>query len=188
MQQRAQRHLQNSARSSSTLKAHRSSPGVAPRFHSVRALVGLRAVALFEAAKGALVLLAGCGAFALLHHDAQHAAELLVRHFHLDPASHHPRIFLYLAEQATPVHLWLLAIGALLYALIRFVEAYGLWRERLWAEWLAIVGGGIYLPIEVWELLKGITWPRIALFGVNLAIVAYLGWMLIKPRAPSAEL
>ena len=65
---------------------------------------------------------------------------------------------------------------------MRFGEAYGLWRERLWAEWLAIVSGGIYLPIEVWELLKGITWPRVVLFAVNLAIVAYLGWTLARRR------
>lgn len=148
----------------------------------VPATVGLRAVAMFEAAKGALVLLAGGGAFALLHHDAQHVSERLVRQFHLNPASHHPRIFLHLTEQATPAHLWLLAFGALGYALVRFVEAYGLWRARLWAEWLAVINGGIYLPIEVWELLKGITWPRVLLFTVNLAIVAYLGWTLARHR------
>jgi uncharacterized membrane protein (DUF2068 family) len=146
----------------------------------MRSFRGLQTVALFEAAKGALVLLAGFGFFALLHHDAQHVADRLVRQFHLNPANHHPRIFLRLAEQATPSHLWLLAAGALCYALVRFIEAYGLWRERAWAEWLAIVSSGIYLPIEVWELLKGITWPRVVLFVVNLAIVAYLAWTLAR--------
>ena len=34
----------------------------------------VRAVALFEAAKGALVLLAGLGALSLIHHDAQRLA------------------------------------------------------------------------------------------------------------------
>lgn len=153
----------------------------------MRVLNGVKTVALFEAAKGGLVLLAGCGSFALLHHDAQHAAERLVRHFHLDPASHHPRIFLHLAEQATPAHLWLLAAGAFLYAILRFAEAYGLWLERLWAEWLAIVSGGIYLPIEVWELWKGITWPRVVLFTVNLSIVVYLGWRFAHARRIHSE-
>lgn len=149
----------------------------------MRLLRGLQTVALFEAAKGALVLLAGFGVFALLHHDAQHAADRLVRQFHLNPANHHPRIFLHLVEEATPAHLWLLAAGASAYALVRFIEAYGLWRERLWAKWLAVVSGGIYLPLEVWELFEGITWPRVALFAVNLVIVGYLVWNLIHSRA-----
>ena len=153
----------------------------------MRSSSGLRAVALFEAAKGALVLLAGCGVFALIHHHVQHTADELVRHFHLNPASRYPRIFLHLAGEATPPRLWLLAFGALCYALVRFVEAYGLWRERRWAEWLAIVSGGIYLPIEIWEPSKGITWPRLLLFSVNIAIVAYLGRALARHRQAHDE-
>ena len=143
---------------------------------------GLKTVALFEAAKGALVLLAGFGVFALFHQDAQHVAEQLVRHFHLNPASRYPRVFLHLAEEATPPHLYALAAAALAYAGMRLVEAYGLWRERPWAEWLGIVSGGIYLPIEGWELAKGITWPRVTLFFVNLAIVACLARILARDK------
>ena len=148
----------------------------------MHASAGLRTVALFEAAKGALVLLAGFGVFALFHHDAQHAAEQLVRHFHLNLASRYPRIFLHLADEATPPHLYALAAAALGYATVRFVEAYGLWRERAWAEWFALVSSGIYLPIEMWELAKGITWPRATLFAVNLVIVAYLARTLAFRR------
>ncbi len=146
----------------------------------MHASAGLRTVALFEAAKGALVLLAGLGIFALFHHDAQRVAERLVHQFHLNPASRYPRIFLHLAEDATPPHLYALAAAALAYAAVRFVEAYGLWRARQWAEWFAIVSSGIYLPLEIWELAKGITWPRVTLFVVNLAIVGYLARMLAR--------
>jgi uncharacterized membrane protein (DUF2068 family) len=138
----------------------------------MRAFSGLRTVAVFEAAKGALVLLAGFGLFDLFHRDAQHAAEQLVRQFHLNPASHYPRIFLHLAGQATPPRLLMLAAGALAYAAARLVEAYGLWRGRTWAKWFALVNTGIYLPLEVWDLGKGLTWPRVLLFTVNLGIVA----------------
>ncbi|MCZ7627423.1 MAG: DUF2127 domain-containing protein [Candidatus Methylomirabilis sp.] len=41
------------------------------------------------------------------------------------------------------------------YASVRFVEAYGLWLERRWAEWFAAVSGGIYIPFEIYELLYG---------------------------------
>lgn len=144
---------------------------------------GIQIVASLEAAKGALVLLAGFGVFALLHHDAQHAADRIVHQFHLNPAHRYPRIFLHLLERATPAHLGLLAGGALGYALVRFVEACGLWRERAWAEWLAVASGSIYVPLELWELGKRITWPRALLLTVNLAIVTYLALRLIRRQS-----
>ena len=135
---------------------------------------GLRTIALFEGAKGTLVLLAGGGVFALFHHDAQHVAEQLVRHFHLNPASHYPRIFIHVAEQATPPHLLLLAGGAALYSAVRFLEAYGLWCERTWAEWFAVISGAIYIPFEIWELTQHVTGLAMSALIVNVLVVAYL--------------
>ncbi|HUL77102.1 MAG TPA: DUF2127 domain-containing protein, partial [Vicinamibacteria bacterium] len=65
----------------------------------MRARTGLRAVAVFEGVKGALVLAAGCGALALVHRDLQALAEEVVSHFHLNPASRYPRIFLEAADR-----------------------------------------------------------------------------------------
>lgn len=123
----------------------------------------------------------------LLGRGAENAAEELVRHLHLNPASHFPRIFLHLAHQATPWQLWGLAAGAAAYAIVRFVEAYGLWRQRLWAEWFAVVSAGIYVPWEIWELTRGLTWPRVTLLTVNLAIVAYLAWILKSNRSTTSS-
>jgi len=85
---------------------------------------GLRIASLFEAAKGLLVVLVGFGLLAYIHKDLHFAAEQLVRHFHLNPASRYPRIFLDLADHVTDGQLWLMAFFALLYATARFVEAY----------------------------------------------------------------
>lgn len=144
---------------------------------------GLRSIAVLEAAKGLLVLAVGMAAFKFIHADVQTAAEQLVREFHLDPGSRYPRIFLELVQKAGAIHLLPLAIGALFYAVIRLMEAYGLWFGRRWAEWLAVVSAGCYLPIELWELTQGITWPRMTLFALNLAIVAFLAWVLARQSA-----
>src|SRR4051812_3816833 len=119
---------------------------------------GVRVVAVFEAVKGALVLAAGFGMLAALHVGLGVAADELVEAFHLDPASRYPRIFIQAAESVGDGRLWLLAAGAIAYALVRFVEAYGLWRERRWAEWFAVASGGIYIPVELYELARGVTW------------------------------
>jgi uncharacterized membrane protein (DUF2068 family) len=143
---------------------------------------GLRVVSLFEAAKGLLVLLAGFGVLTYLHKDLHLAAEQLVRHFHLNPASGYPRIFLDLANRVTDAQLWVLALSALLYAGVRFVEAYGLWLQRRWAEWFGLFAGGLYVPLEIFETARKVTWPRVTLLIVNTGIVLYLSLVLYKSR------
>ena len=133
-----------------------------------------RSIAVFEAAKGLLVLLVGCGLLTLIHHDLRATAEALMRHLHLNPASGYPGIFLRAADALTDVRLWLLAAGAAAYAGMRFLEAYGLWRERSWAKWLAAISEGIYLPVEIYELFARVTWPKVTVLITNIAIVAYM--------------
>jgi len=141
---------------------------------TAQGVAGVRAVAVFEAAKGLLVLIAGLGLLSLVHRDAQHAAETIVRHLHLNPARHYPRVFIQAAGRVSSTRLWVLAGGAFAYSVLRFVEAYGLWRLRPWAEWFAIISGGLYLPVEVYELVKHPTSVKAFILLGNLAIVAYL--------------
>jgi uncharacterized membrane protein (DUF2068 family) len=149
-------------------------------------LTGTRAVALFEATKGAIVVLAGLGLLALIHHDAQDVAEDIVHHLHLNPARHFPRIFIDAAATATDTRLWALALTAMFYAAVRFAESYGLWHKRAWAEWFAILTGGIYLPVELYELTVSVTPVKTAVFLVNLFIVAWLSRVRWEARGTSS--
>jgi uncharacterized membrane protein (DUF2068 family) len=138
---------------------------------------GIRSVAILEATKGLLVLIAGFGLLSLVHHDLQAVAEHLVRRSHLNPARHYPRIFIEAATHTSSARLKSLAFLAFAYSTIRFIEAYGLWRIRTWAEWFAIISGSIYLPIELFEFFKKPTILRGAVFFINLIIVLYLGYI-----------
>jgi uncharacterized membrane protein (DUF2068 family) len=148
---------------------------------------GIRLVALFEAAKGALILLAGFGLLTLVHRDLQYVAEELVRRFHLNPARHYPRIFIEAAGKTTDMRLWLLAGTALLYAVFRFVESYGLWQKRRWAGWFAATTGAIYVPLEVVALFRSITWFKLTTLIVNLGIVAFMTWTLWRSRGAGSQ-
>ncbi len=143
---------------------------------------GLRAVAVYEAAKGTLVLVAGLGLLSLMQQDLQYFAEQLVEHLHLNPARGYPRIFIDAAANVTDARLWLFAGFALAYAAIRWIEAYGLWLGRRWAEWFAIASGAIYVPAEAYGLLRGITWMKLLLLTANVCIVAYLIYVLWRSR------
>jgi len=141
---------------------------------SSRAERGVRTIAIFEACKGVVVLLAGFGLLHFLHHDIQSAAEDLVRHSHLNPARHYPQIFVEAAKRTNDSRLWFLASMAFIYSSARLVEAWGLWRLKWWAEWFAILSGAIYIPIEVVEIIKRVTVLRVTVLAVNLFIVIYL--------------
>jgi uncharacterized membrane protein (DUF2068 family) len=139
---------------------------------------GLRAVASFELIKGTTVLLIGLGLISLIHHDVQEWAENILKRFHLDPTWHYSRMFLDRASTMTDVGLRRLAVLAFAYAAFRIVEAYGLWFEYLWAEWLAVISATIYLPMEIEHLWRKATIPGACVLVANLIIVAYLAYVL----------
>jgi uncharacterized membrane protein (DUF2068 family) len=135
---------------------------------------GVRTIALLEGAKALLVLMAGFGLLSLLHRDIGNAAARLVRHMHLNPAHHYPRVFLDAVENLSDSRLVGLASLALLYAFVRGIQAYGLWHERVWAEWFGVLSGAVYLPIEIYELSKGVTWSRILILAINICVIVFL--------------
>lgn len=159
-----------------TSAKRRNNPIAAAPRHSK----GLHIVALFEGAKGVLVLLAGFGLLALIHKDVHEIAGRLISNFHFNPASHYPRIFLDLLERLDDHKLWAMAWAALLYSTMRLAEAIGLWLRKKWAEWFAVMSGGIYLPVEIYELSIGFTWPKVSVFVINLSVVLYLLFVLIR--------
>ncbi|NTW58526.1 MAG: DUF2127 domain-containing protein [Nitrospirae bacterium] len=138
--------------------------------------------AVFEAAKGAIVLITGFGLLVFIHKDLHAVSEQIVRHLHLNPARHYPTIFIDFIDHITDPQLLVLALSALLYALVRFAEAYGLWYHRQWAEWFGFLTGGMYIPVEIYELVLGVTTIKLTIFIVNVTVVALLGTALRQSR------
>jgi uncharacterized membrane protein (DUF2068 family) len=134
-------------------------------------------VATVEFIKGLTVLLAGFGVLSLVHRDAWDVAESFLEWLHVSPDAHYAQVFLNLADQVTDSRLWFVAGGAIAYSSLRFAEAYGLWFERIWAEWLALVSGALYLPFEIYEIIRRPDAIRIAIFLINLAVVLYMVYL-----------
>ena len=152
----------------------------------------LKSTACFEAVKGLIVLLAGFGALSLLGKDPDDLRSLaseLVDWLNLNPEHHYPSLFIDAATRMTDAGLWLAASIGFLYAFFRLMEAYGLWFERNWAAWLAVVSGGIYLPIEIYKLAEKFTWIRVSVLVLNLTVVlamALVLWRNIRIAAAEA--
>ena len=152
---------------------------------SWRPRFGLRAVALFEALKGTVVLVAGFGLAHAIGGDVGEFAERLVHRMHLDAAKRFPRIFIDLANNLSDAQLWALAALAMAYSIFRFAEACGLWFERRWGEWIAALSGGIYVPVEIYELTRGFSMVKVAALVLNALTVAYMCYLLLRRPATS---
>jgi len=138
----------------------------------------LRAVATFELAKGLIVLLAACGVVLLMNRDPWDVADGLLRLLHISPDHHFAQVFLDWADSLTDAKLWAVAAAAGAYSIMRFVEAYGLWNARAWAEWIALVSGAIYLPFEIYKLIHRQSLFHISVLTINVAIVLYMAYVL----------
>jgi uncharacterized membrane protein (DUF2068 family) len=145
-----------------------------PRIDDPAHIKGVRTVATVEFTKGIVVVLAGLGAFSMRHKDIWGVAESFLEFFHVNPYHHYVGVFIDLVYRVSDVRLWKIATVASVYVILRFVEAYGLWYVRPWAEWLAFASGAIYIPFEASDLFHRPTWFRLLIIVVNLGIVLYM--------------
>lgn len=134
-------------------------------------------IACFEATKGVLVILAGFGILSLMHMDVQRFAKAFVDHLHLTPTGLMSHLFLRVSQFSSQ-RLLLLAAASYCYAGLRLLEAYGLWRARKWAKWVAVASGGIYVPYELYEAVYRTTPMKVLALLFNVGIVAYMAYSL----------
>jgi len=140
---------------------------------------GLRTVAIIEATKGVLVLLAAFGFFEIIHHniDLDAVAGNLLYFFHVNSNLRISHVVMRLAGRMMDADVLTVLTIATVYSSLRFIESYGLWRQRVWAEWLAIVSGAIYLPYELYKLVRRPNAIHWAILLINIVVVAYIAWV-----------
>lgn len=143
---------------------------------------GLRGVAVLEAGKGLFGLALGVWLVTLRHKDletvAAHLLYFLHRVLHLSPDSHIAHTIMRGAARVNHenIHLW--ALLAFAYTAIRFTEGVGLWLEKKWAEWFAVISCTLYTPYLAMEVKRHhnvFTWGGLI---INLLILAYMAWLL----------
>ncbi len=156
--------------------------------HPVATRRTLHAIAVFEAVKGIAALAAVIGVLDLLHRDVRHLAIDLIGRFHLNPDGRYPSILLHYADLLPGADLRSLLLLASAYILVRFLEAYGLWNERAWGEWLGALSGGLYIPFEIGHLLHRPSLISAGVLAGNVFVVSFLAWQLRRrPTAGTAR-
>jgi uncharacterized membrane protein (DUF2068 family) len=140
---------------------------------------GLRTVAVFEALKGALALASAYFLIILIRRDVDFddAAEHILFSLHINPSRHWSQEFIHAADKISGVNIAMIAVIAITYAALRFAEGYGLWKQRAWAEWLAIGSGCVYLPFEIYKIIRRSNQLHWAILAINIVVVLYIAWV-----------
>jgi uncharacterized membrane protein (DUF2068 family) len=76
-----------------------------------------------------------------------------------------------------------IGFAAFCYASLGIIEAVGLYLEKAWGEIITLVVTASFLPFEVHEMMRRLTWLRTGLFVINLVVLIYLVWMLGEKAA-----
>jgi uncharacterized membrane protein (DUF2068 family) len=140
---------------------------------------GLRAVAILEATKGILVVALAIAIIALRGHLEDYTEDLLY-HLHIDFDRRFAHVMLDAASKLTGTRMLTIGLISSAYATVRFIEAWGLWHRRVWAEWFALVSGTMYLPWEIMNVVERATWLHVGLLATNVAIIIYMLEMRIR--------
>lgn len=140
---------------------------------------GLHVIAVIEAAKGALALLAASGLELLGPAPLQRWVHELIARFQLDPDH---GAMAWLAKTISPGSVHLAAGVALLYAALHLLEGWGLWRNKAWASWLGCIAAALYLPFDIYALWRHPGWLSAGVVAINLLVVWVLGRDLFVRR------
>lgn len=147
---------------------------------------GLRAIASLEAIKGLAVIALGI-VLLFVHTHAEDYVSSLLFHLHIDPDRRLATALLNAAEKLSDARLLTIAAAAFSYAAVRFVESWGLWHRRVWAEWFALLSGALYLPWECLKLAERMDWERAGVLIVNVIIVLYMLYVRLSSYRVAGE-
>ena len=131
-------------------------------------------IAIYKLGQALLFIALGVGALRLLHKDIQDELTQLIDHLRFNPES---KLINFILVQSSIIDDKMLRrVSAVLfaYAGLGIVEGVGLYLEKGWAEYLTLLITGSFLPWEVWEVIRRLTWIRASLLVLNVLVFLYL--------------
>jgi uncharacterized membrane protein (DUF2068 family) len=154
-----------------------------PHLHGPRALA---AIALFKFVKSALLVVLAGVLFHLRQPDA--SARFGAWLSALPIATGHELVGRAIDDLLglSPHTMGLFCVVALVYATLYAIEGFGLWRNARWAEYLTVISTSLFIPFEIYEIARHFAPLKLLTLIINLAIVAYLLWLLRTQRITHA--
>lgn len=145
----------------------------------------LRLIGAFKLAKGLILVVVGLGTLHLIHRDLSETAVTITRRLHLNPENRYLDLALSRLLSLDARQLRQISAGTFFYAALLLTEGVGLLLRRRWAEYFTVIVTGSFIPLELYELTRRFSAPRVIVLAINVAIVWYL--VAVLRRSVSAE-
>lgn len=142
----------------------------APRQHNK----GLVLIAVYKLLQALLFVAIGVGAMRLLHKDIDDVLAQIASDLRFNPESKFVNFVLDRASLLNDPMLRRIGFGAFCYAAVGLAEGVGLYLEKAWGEYLTLLITASFLPFEIHEIMRRLTWPRVSLLVANVLVLLYL--------------
>jgi uncharacterized membrane protein (DUF2068 family) len=135
---------------------------------------GLLLIAVFKLFKGLVLFAVGIGAVKLLHKDLAFEVERWADIFRVDPNNHYIHLLLERFLNLDARKLKELSAGTFFYSALLLTEGSGLLLGKRWAKYFTIIATSSFIPLEVYELTRRVSSPRLVVLLINVVVVVYL--------------
>ncbi|HTV07215.1 MAG TPA: DUF2127 domain-containing protein [Acidobacteriaceae bacterium] len=145
----------------------------------------LEVIGGLKLAEAVLFLLLGVGVIRLLQQGVVDELTRLVIALRFDPEGRVASLVLDHAALVSPHRLKEISTVAFAHAALDLLEGVGLILRKMWAEFVTVAVSAFFLPLEFYSLARHVTWVRVMITLINLAVVVYLGfhlWMRLRDR------
>jgi len=146
---------------------------------------GLLLIGLFKLGKSAFFFAVGIGAIHLLHKNLGDEAMKLAQALHRDPEGHFVNFLMQKVDLIDAHKLREAGLFSFAYSALALTEGIGLMLEKVWAEFLTLGLTISFLPWELYELVRSPDLARLSLLVANIAVLAYLVWLLRRKKRPA---
>jgi uncharacterized membrane protein (DUF2068 family) len=134
----------------------------------------LKFIIIEKFALGIIAILLTFGVLSLVNKDMEEFAHSLVIFFNLNMENKYIEAFITRIGMMKNGTIIGASIGMVSYAALNFAMSYGLHKRRVWAEWLTVGATSIFIPFEIYEIIKEPTAIKVGVLILNIAIVYFL--------------
>jgi uncharacterized membrane protein (DUF2068 family) len=145
-------------------------------------------IAVYKLLQALLFVAIGVGALRLLHQDIDDVLTRVASDLRFNPEGRFVNFVLDRALLLDDPMLRRIGLAAFCYAAVGLLEGIGLYLEKAWGEYLTLIITASFLPLEIHEILRRLTWVRVGLLVVNVLVLLYLLKMVVeRQRKPKTS-
>jgi uncharacterized membrane protein (DUF2068 family) len=145
--------------------------------------IGFIAIAILKLVKGLVLFLVGVGALSLMQKDT---TSVVTHWAHVLQVDMHSKLIQRWLVRVGLMRHRDLAVVAFFYSGLMFTEGIGLLMEKTWAKYMTAIITSTFIPLELYEMIRRVTYIRVCVLLLNVIVVAYLVMRLCQRQQAHA--